>query len=152
LKSSIKHSYCDFPEYVHHHQTVGMSTTCTWVQIGNNDYEALMQAVVEDDVQRIAAALKPNIDVDAMYGDGTEGETLLHSSMCGTSGCNTDATRRRSGHKRPGNRRRDSFYRRALEHPRSDAKTYRYYFTIAGPWRRHQCQGIYLWNDRCMST
>jgi ankyrin repeat protein len=59
-----------------------MSTTCTWVQIGNNDYEALMQAVVEGDVQRIAAALKPNIEVDAMYGDGLEGEALIYRAAC----------------------------------------------------------------------
>jgi hypothetical protein len=70
LKTAIKHSYCDFPGFHHHHQIVGMSTTCTWVQVGSNDYEALMQAVVDGGVERIAAALKPNIDVNAMYGDG----------------------------------------------------------------------------------
>jgi Ankyrin repeats (3 copies) len=55
-----------------------MKRECNWVPADHTQYEALKKAVVDGDVQRVAAALKSELDVNAMYGDGFEGDTVLH--------------------------------------------------------------------------
>jgi Ankyrin repeats (many copies) len=53
---------------------------CTWVKEDDPEYGPLMQAVREGDVHHVEAALKPNMNVNAMYGDGFEGKTVLHQA------------------------------------------------------------------------
>lgn len=57
-----------------------METDTKWAPADSEDYQVFKQAASEGDVKRLAAALRPNVDINALYGDGLEGHTVLHEA------------------------------------------------------------------------
>lgn len=51
-----------------------------WAPADSEDYQAFKQAASEGDVKRLAAALRPDINVNALYGDSLEGHAVLHEA------------------------------------------------------------------------
>ena len=52
-----------------------------WAPLDSEDYKLFHQAADEGDTQRLATLVKDrDIDVNALYGDGIEGRTLLHEA------------------------------------------------------------------------
>jgi uncharacterized protein len=56
-----------------------MFAEITWASAESVHYKTLEQAAVSGDIEQIDAALK-YIDINALYGEDNEGETLLHKS------------------------------------------------------------------------
>ena len=52
-----------------------------WAPSDSKDYHALREAVNDGDVRGVEAALKPTININALHGDGSEGQTLLHEAV-----------------------------------------------------------------------
>ena len=57
-----------------------MEIDTIWAPADSEDYQVFKQAASKWDVKRLAAALRPDIDVNAMYGDGLEGHAVLHEA------------------------------------------------------------------------
>ncbi len=57
-----------------------MDDKTVWVPADSEDYRLFWQAAVDGDLQRLETALKPHINVNAIYGDGFEGHTILHEA------------------------------------------------------------------------
>ena len=57
-----------------------MATNFAWTPADDEDYLAIRQAAIEGDVKRLAANLKPGVDITALYGDEFEGRTVLHDA------------------------------------------------------------------------
>ena len=57
-----------------------MVTKTFWAPADNEEYRLFRQAAIEGDAQRLATVLNPNINVNALYGDGFEGQTVLHEA------------------------------------------------------------------------
>lgn len=55
-----------------------MDKDSVWAAADSVDDEILKQAAESGDSQRVEAALKQNININALYGDGSEGQALLH--------------------------------------------------------------------------
>ena len=60
-----------------------METNTIWAPANSKHYQVFKQAASEGDVDQLAAALKSDIDVNALYGHygvGLEGHTVLHEA------------------------------------------------------------------------
>ncbi len=57
-----------------------METNTIWAPADSEDYQVFKQAASEGHVKRLAAALRSDIDVNASYGDGVEGHSVLHEA------------------------------------------------------------------------
>ena len=57
-----------------------METNTIWAPADSEDYQVFWQAASEGDVKRLAASLRSDIDVNASYGDGVEGHSVLHEA------------------------------------------------------------------------
>ena len=57
-----------------------METNTIWAPADSEHYQVFKRAAGEGDVKRFAAALRPDVDVNALYGDGLEGHTVLHEA------------------------------------------------------------------------
>ena len=57
-----------------------MDTNIAWTPADDEDYLAVRQTAIEGDVKRLAANLKPGVDITALYGDEFEGRTVLHDA------------------------------------------------------------------------
>ena len=57
-----------------------METKTIWAPADSEDYQVFKQAASDGNVQRLAAALRLEVDVNALYGGGFEGHTILHEA------------------------------------------------------------------------
>lgn len=57
-----------------------MDDKTVWAPADSESYNLFWQAAVDADLQRLETALKPHVNVNAMYGDGFEGHTVLHEA------------------------------------------------------------------------
>ena len=57
-----------------------MESNTIWAPANSEKYQAFKQAASEGNVKQLEAALRSEIDVNALYGDGLEGHTVLHAA------------------------------------------------------------------------
>ncbi len=57
-----------------------MDENAIWAPADSEEYQLFWQAAVNGDKAQLATALKPNIDVNALFGDGFEGHSVLHET------------------------------------------------------------------------
>ena len=57
-----------------------MEDDLIWAPEDSDEYRAFRQAVIDGDIERVKATMKPSIDINAFHGDGGEGRTVLHEA------------------------------------------------------------------------